>query len=303
MSRLKVVTTLALMVGFAAGAGVPTPTAAPSQARAAPAPPGHTFARVRPDWRLEVSLLRSDDEDPPDSFTVVRPENRDPAFTGYLTEKRYFEGGKTGEARKILRYGPAGRLVCEIDNVGDEQHSRRFHLDGRLASYLHWRAGKWLNGHGVSPDGKVRYRLVDGAGETISWGRRPGNYRHSWYHRGHLFLSKRYRGGRHTEARLNGQDDSCLIVRPGQETLHLAGEVWTRAEGRPPSWHKLGEWPIDPGWPGPRRAKPTRSYERARADFVRGYDRLLKDAGHAWEKLGIALIRSGESWPGERPGR
>jgi RNA polymerase sigma factor (sigma-70 family) len=297
MSRLKVA---ALFLALTL-TGIGTWSLSPRQdapASAAPAPTwreGHRFAPIDPDWRVEVCLLKPWKDDPPGSYQMVALKDRDKQFNGYLTQKSYYEKGKE-HPRRVLRYHPSGRLAAEIDNVGKDQYSRSWHLDGSKAGRLHWRDGKWLDGESVSPDGKQRHRLVRGEGELVTYGRKAGNRVHRWYAKSSNILDKHYLDGQFVRVRLNGNGGDWLIVTETEEQLLEKKGIWTRSNGR-------AQWQAweDDGSKWGRRQPPPRPYEKARASFVSGYGAILKDAGLSWDKLGIDFIRADKAWP--RAGR
>jgi hypothetical protein len=272
-------------------AGALLPPIGEADIAAAPAPAKYTVSPVMRGWVAKTTYLRPDENELPTYYVVVRPEERDPNYTGYIKDVSYYAVGEE-RPRKSLRYDAAGRLVDEIDNAGDVQDSRPLYPGGKVACYLHWRAGKWLNGFSVSPDGKVRHELKDGRGEIVQHGRRAGTRMHLWYHQGHPYLEKRYRQGKLVETHLNNVVD-YLRVNVSSETLFRATrqEVWTKEAGGPVYLQRLNELQAVERRP---RADDPKLYAQRRAAFLQSYEKRLKAAGRDWKGLGIEAIRAGE---------
>jgi hypothetical protein len=275
------------------GGSLPPATAAPL-----PGVTGHAFRPVDKAWVKTGSYLKPDGGDPPESYTVVEPKDRDPAFKGYYREERYRETAQAKEDCKILRYHPSGYLHTEIDNLGkEEQFSRSLRADGSVAYFAHWRGGQWLDGYSVSPGGKVWHRLRDGRGELVVYGDKDGFYRHTWYHEGYPFLEKRFEKGACSGVRLNGGGSDSLTVSAKGERLLLWArqEIWYKAPGEKPHFQEIGR-------PDPRRAeageKLRELYPLRRQEFLETYGKFLRKAGRSWQGLGIDFIRSGKPWPG-----
>jgi hypothetical protein len=275
-------------------AGALLPPVGEADVAAAPAPAKYTFSPVMRGWVAKTTYLRPDEDELPTYYVVVRPEERDPNYTGYIKDVSYYAVGEE-RPRKSLRYDSSGRLVDEIDNAGDVQYSRTFHPGGKVACYLHWRGGKWLNGFSASPDGKVRRELKDGRGEILQYGRRAGTRMHLWYHQGHPYLEKRYRQGKLVETRLNDVED-YLRVTVSAETLFLGirQEAWTKEVGGPARLQRLNVLQAVDRRP---LADDEELYAKRRAEFLQSYEKRLKAAGRDWKGLGIEAIRAGE-----RPG-
>jgi hypothetical protein len=263
-----------------------------------PFKPEHKFAPIDPQWRREVTyLLPGDELDPPNSFQVIQPRDRDPSIKTYHKEISYYEKGQAQRARRILRYGPDGSLRSKYDNVGDEQFGYSYYPDGSPRGYIHWRAGKWLNGYSISPDGKTVHRLKDGNGELVGYGSKPGNFKHEWYHAGIPFLVKHIQNGNAIRIRLNDRQD-YLIVTAKEEQLSLEErqEWWYKRAGEQPRVQKFDQSPVHPGWE--RRPDPKKlaaQYQQLRKEFLGRVGKALKREGHTWESLGIDFIRRGEA--------
>jgi hypothetical protein len=246
---------------------------------------------------VKVNLLKSQDE-LASSYLVVELKDRDPSVTDYLTERSYY--ARKGDTRpvKILRCYPSGQLASEIDNVGNEQHSRQFHPNGKEASYLHWRAGKWLAGHSISPDGKVRHELKAGTGEIVTYGKSAGK-RRTWYHRAFPYLEIEHRQGKLVRVRLNDESDWLIVSRDREQLLLWSRrESWDKARGRPAQMSKITDGTAGSlAWDERRGAGDDKSYPKRRAEFLARYEKRLKAAGRDWKGLGIELIRTGAPWP------
>jgi hypothetical protein len=298
--RFKVAGLLLMLA--VAGAGVSwwsaSPGGPPSEVQAAPAPvfTEHRFVPVNPNWDVQENLLRPDTAEPYESYIVIAPRDRGPRFTGYIKEVRYTQKGAKNKVLKILRYYPSGKPFEEIDNDGDQQYSRRFRPDGSVACYLHWRAGKWLNGYSVSPDGKTSHRLRNGRGEIVLYGQGGKNRLHRWYHDGLPFLEKFEVDGKRARVRLHTESDMFEVLGNREMLLlYSRKEIWTRSPGQPVQVQMLNDsFKV----PGPRdRCTTERSkwYPFRRAEFLQRYTRVLKAAGYDWKKLDIEFIRTG--WP------
>jgi hypothetical protein len=126
----RVAALLALAV-VASGAGLltcrgsadgPTSSAQPRSPADSQLPPEsrHSFEPVVKDWVRKVAYLLPDDYDPPNSFKVIEPEDRDPGVKGYYKEVCYSPKGEEKKPRRILRFFPNGAPCTVIDNIGDE---------------------------------------------------------------------------------------------------------------------------------------------------------------------------------------
>jgi hypothetical protein len=229
---------------------------------------------------------------------VVELKDRDPRVTDYLTERSYYAKVGDTRPRKILRYYPSGQLAAEIDNEGNEQHSQSYHPDGKVACYLHWRAGKWLDGHSTSPDGKVRHKLEGGTGEVVLYGKLPGTTLHTWYHQAFPYLEVAQRQGKVERVRLNDGSD-WLIASLFMETLSLSArrEFWVKPGPGPAYMQRFDEPDFNWGRRNPRRDAEAQLYPKRRAAFLAGYEKRLKAAGRDWKGLGIDWVRTGAPWP------
>jgi RNA polymerase sigma factor (sigma-70 family) len=304
LARLRAVGAVLLAVGLLTAAGGvaayhlrPQDPDRPPATAAADAPP-RAFQPVQKAWLRKVTYLKPDKLDPPNSFEVIAPKDRDPGFRQYHKDISYYEKAEDSKPRRSYRYHPTGYLETEIDNVGQEQFSRSLRPDGSVRSYLHWRAGKWLEGYSTSPDGKHKHRLTEGDGELVSYGSKQGDRIHRWYSRGDNFLDKRYRDGRCVEVRLNCGDDWLIAARDGTERLLLTArkEIWQKTPG---SGVWLQEFDKEPGFERDQNciAQWQKEYPRRRAAFLKRYGTLLREAGHTWEGLQIDFLRTGAAWP------
>jgi RNA polymerase sigma factor (sigma-70 family) len=269
-----------------------------------PAESRHTFGPVNPEWKSKVTYLLSDGEDdPPNALRVVEPEARDPSVKGYCKEVRYFAKEGDKRERRIHRYHPDGSLWCEMDIVGDEQFDCSYDPDGTVRASVHWRKGKWIGGYSVSPDGANIHRLVGGTGELVTYGKKLGNSEHRWYCEGVNFLSKQYRNGSVTTIRLNGAEDWLIVDKTEERFLATAErEIWHKPAGGVPRVQKFdaepfadneNRRPADPG----EVQRTTERYSLRRRAFLETYDKFLTRGGYAWDKLGIAFLRKGTTWP------
>jgi RNA polymerase sigma factor (sigma-70 family) len=264
----------------------------------------HTFGPVNPEWKSKVTYLLNDGgDDPPNSLVVVEPDARDPNVKEYRKEVRYFAKEGDKRERRILRYYPDGSLWCDMDIVGDEQFDCSYDPDGTVRGFVHWRKGKWIGGYSVSPDGATIHRLAGGTGELVTYGKKLGNAEHRWYCEGVNFLSKQYRNESVTTIRLNGADD-WLIVDKTEERLLATSEreIWNNPAGGVPRVQKFDAQPFadnehrrvpDPG----EVQRTTERYALRRTAFLETYDKFLTRGGYAWDKLGIAFLRKGTTWP------
>jgi hypothetical protein len=304
VAALLAVTVVVSCAGWLTGRGSaddPTSSARPQTPTDSQLPPESrpSFGPVIRDWVRTVAYLLPDENDPPNSFRVVEPQERDPGVKNYYKEVCYAPKGEK-KPRRILRFFPNGAPCTIIDNIGDEQFCRCLHPDGTVSVYTHWRKGRWVGGHSISPDGKRVHRLARGTGELVFYGREAGNYVHRWYYEGDNFLSKRHQNGSFTMIRLNGEKDWFLVRKTGEDLLLFSkNETWHRPAGGAPVVQALDQAPprIE------RRPKPgvgveaDRIYASRRRAFVDEIGRLLDKAGYTWRELGIDFIRTGAAWP------
>jgi hypothetical protein len=299
---LTVIASSAGLLSCRGSADVPTSSAQPRSPADSQLPPEsrHTFEPVVKDWVRQVAYLLPDGNDPPNSFKVVEPEDRDPGVKGYYKQVCYSPKGEEKMPRRILRFFPNGAPCTVIDNIGDEQFCRSYYPDGTARGYTHWRKGKWIGGYSISPDGKRVHRLTRGTGELVSYGKGEGNFEHSWYYEGHNFLSKRHQSRSFTEIRLNGEKDWFFFREAGEELLlHSRNEAWRKPAGGIPALQMFDKVPRIERRPRPPGAGlvAAEQYSARRLDFVEEIGKLLDKGGYTWRKLGIDFIRTGAAWP------
>ena len=284
---------------------------------AAQTEPSHVFTPVDPAWTVVESTMKL----LPESFVTVNLEDRDPKYSEYWLERRYFQDKRE---RKILVYDPKSRLREEVDITDEERFTRVLRPDGSMSEFHHHSAAGF-NAFSLSKDGKTTQRVQNGIGELVSERFVEGEWTHGWYMKG-VYLEKRYAGNQFKRVKLVCRSDMLLANSDGEElNLNSDCEYWTNQKGDglrvqimdsyiDEKDGKLHPQPVPPKTdirPMPhkisRRFGDDReindikkewalAWPKRRDGFIIRYGEALKAAGQDWEKLGIDFVRTGAPW-------
>lgn len=262
--------------------------------------PDYTFQKIDPTWEVEVSYLIK----VRNAYQVIKAEDREPGVD-YFLQKRYFGPDATGERRahKIMTYYPAGQIKSATDWHWDmagklvASHSRSFHSNGRIASYVHQTGPLRLTKIQVDPDGTIN-QLVNGRG-VFRWNDVNKITKEGWYAEHRWMLEKTYDDGELITVRLylNTGNELRVEREHNSEWLTFGGERWKRSIGRDDGTKMIltpiagtGTQAWSTGHLLGQRRPDHDEYVKLRTQFLEAYVERVKAADYRLEDLDITSL-------------